>query len=276
MEQSLGLLFVVFAVTIIIHAIETLHYAVSFVGIRTGRLATAGALFGMVLLLSRTANMVQGVLLGSFADATVRGDLPIETFEWRVRLVVLAATTGSLIGAALLPTFIRYLQKGIEIFVRHGSLVGMAGALIRRGGFSKDDFSRAARGVAPPTAILIKEHSFRMVPWWFYAVDVLVTSIFTCGVLASLYAGVLEPGRQGSAGQMSGVINGIATVLLFFFITPRVATYIDNALRDSSELSQIRSIVIALVFCKICGTLVAQLILHPAAFVIAGLIRLLP
>jgi hypothetical protein len=270
-----GQMLLVVFLTMVIHAVESLSYSVSLVGIRTRRLATAGTLFGMVLLISRTANMIQGVLMGDFADETIRQTLPMEAFEWRIRWVLLAATAGSAIGAVLLPTFVRYMAKGVELFVRHGSYYGLAGALIKRRGLTRDDFARAAHGIAPPKAVQIRATPFSTIPWWFYLVDVLVTAVFTVGVLASLYAGVLVPDHRSVTGQMSGLVNGFATALMFLLISPRVSRYADNALEDPSGLSLVRAMAITLVLGKIGGTLVAQALLWPSATLLAGLAKML-
>jgi Amj-like protein len=261
--------------TMVIHATESLNYSVSLVGIRTRRLATAGALFGMVLLISRTANMVQGVLMAVFVEETIEKTLPVQDFEWRIRCVLLAATAGSAIGAALLPTFVRYMAKGVELFVRHGSYHGLVGALIKRRGLTRDDFSRAVHGINPPKPAQIRVTPFSTIPWWFYLIDVLVTAVFTVGIVASLYAGVLVPDHRTVTSMMSGVVNGFATALMFLLISPRVSRYVDNALEDPSGLALVRAMAITLVLGKIGGTLAAQALLRPSASILAGLAKML-
>lgn len=49
--------------TFVIHVIATLAYAVRIAGVRTRRIAVSFALFGIIALVSRTANSFQGPLL---------------------------------------------------------------------------------------------------------------------------------------------------------------------------------------------------------------------
>jgi len=266
-------LLLVLLMTAVIHLVEALSYSVSFVGLKTRRLATAGTLFGMVLLVSRTANMVQGVLLASIADDTIRNELAVDSFERTLRLVLLAATMGSVCGALLLPTFVRYMTKGIEVFVRYGSYSGLIGALLRRGGFSREDLGRVTKAFSPPKSEQVKVTPFGAIPVWFYVVDILVTAIFTVGVISALYAGVLAPDHRSATGQMSGVVNGIATALLFLVISPRVSNYVDAALADPAKIHSVRTMAVTLVVGKTVGTLASQVFLKPGADLIAALAR---
>lgn len=276
MNENLSLMLLVVLLTLVIHSIETLQFAVSFVGIRMKRLALTGTLFSMVLLVSRTANMGQGVLLGSFADTTISSQGDPTSFEMRIRVLLLAATLGSILGALFLPTFIRYLSKSVEVFDRHGSFPGLIGAFFRRGGIQKTDFSRAIKSVSTPKTEQIKVTSFSPIPWWFYVMDILITAVFTVGVLSTLYAGILEPEHRSATGQMSGVVNGLATILMFMFISPRVAKCVDNAIQNSANLNQVRTMVIILVLCKIAGTLIAQALLLPCTKLLSQITLLLP
>ena len=261
----------VMLMTLAIHTIETLQHGVSFVGLKTRRLATAGTLFGMVLLISRTANMVQAVLMASLVDDAAEGKIPIGDLVGELRWVLLAATAGSLLGAALLPTFVRYMTKGVEVFVRYGSYSGLVGAMIRRGGLKSNDLERVVAGLSKPTPKQIRGTPFQGIPKSFFLTDVLVTAFFTVSVVACNYAGALVPENRSATGAMSGVANGIATTLLFLLISPRVSKIIDDALNDPKRIVQVRAMAITLATGKILGTLVAQVLLYPMGRFIAFL-----
>lgn len=262
---------IVMLTTLTIHLIETLQYGVSFVGIRTRRLATAGTLFGMILLVSRTANMIQGVFMASFVDDAAEGVIPIDSLVARIRWVLLAATLGSMVGAILLPTFVRYMTKGVELFVHYGSYSGLVGAMIRRGGLKSSDLERIVGGISRPRMEQVKVTPFRGIPKSFLLADILVTAFFTVSVLACNYAGALAPENRSATGALSGVTNGIATMLLFLFISPRVSRLIDNALNDPAGIVQVRAIAVTLAIGKILGTLLAQAVLVPAGSFVAFL-----
>nr|WP_312847073.1 DUF2837 family protein [Paenibacillus sp. SDF0028] len=52
----------------LIHLFETLSYAVRYAGVRTGRLAVALSLTGIIVLVSRTSNLLQGPMTGKIID----------------------------------------------------------------------------------------------------------------------------------------------------------------------------------------------------------------
>jgi hypothetical protein len=53
-------LLVICGLTFVIHVIATLAYAVRIAGVRTRRIAVSFSLFGIIALVSRTANSFQG------------------------------------------------------------------------------------------------------------------------------------------------------------------------------------------------------------------------
>ena len=262
---------IVMLMTLAIHTIETLQYGVSVVGIKTRRLATASTLFGMVLLISRTANMVQAVLMASFVDDAAEGIIPLEDLVLRIRWVLLAATLGSVLGAFLLPTFVRTLTKGVQVFVQYGSYSGLVGAILHRGGLKPKDFERVAATFSKPTPAQVRVTPFNLIPKSFFLTDILVTAFFTVGVVACNYAGALTPENRSATGALSGVCNGIATALLFLLISPRVSRFIDEALNSNEGIVEVRAMAISLAFGKILGTLLAQLFLLPSAWFVAFL-----
>jgi hypothetical protein len=72
---------------------------------------------------------------------------------------------------------------------------------------------------------------------------------------------------------MSGVVNGIATALLFLVISPRVSNYVDAALADPAKIHSVRTMAVTLVVGKTVGTLASQVFLKPGADLIAALAR---
>src|SRR3546814_15691413 len=57
--------------------------------------------------------------------------------------------------------------------------------------------------------------------------------LLAVGVVASLYAGYLAPEFRVTASQLSALINGFATILLFAFIDPQLSVMTDDADRKS-------------------------------------------
>ncbi|MFB5759471.1 lipid II flippase family protein [Paenibacillus medicaginis] len=61
-----------FLFTIVIHTADSLSYALRLGGLRARRIGLALTVAGMLLLVSRTSNMIQGPMLGSIADQARR------------------------------------------------------------------------------------------------------------------------------------------------------------------------------------------------------------
>jgi hypothetical protein len=85
----------------------------------------------------------------------------------------------------------------------------------------------------------------------------------------------LAPDLARTATTLSGVINGVGTVLLVILIDPVSALITDQALRGSRPVSEVSHIVVWQVVGRFLGTLLAQFILFPAAVLVVHLARLL-
>ena len=101
------------------------------------------------------------------------------------------------------------------------------------------------------------------------ALNVLAIALWTTGVFASLYAGYLNPALRVTSSTLSGVVNGVATVMMFVFIDPQMSVMTDDVVEGRTTESHFRRAVVWLVGSRLAGTLVAQLILAPAAVLIA-------
>lgn len=99
--------------------------------------------------------------------------------------------------------------------------------------------------------------------------------MLTVGVLASLYAGYLNPALRVTASSLSAVITGLATVLLFVFIDPYLSMLTDEVLQGKVDHLSFRRGVSLLVGGRLAGTLLAQLLLVPAAYLVVIIAELL-
>ncbi|MDN2581919.1 DUF2837 family protein [Aquibium sp. ELW1220] len=57
-------------------------------------------------------------------------------------------------------------------------------------------------------------------PAGIVVINVAATAMWTVGVLASIYAGSLEPDFRVTAATLSALVKGVATILLFVVIDP--------------------------------------------------------
>ncbi|MDO7788426.1 lipid II flippase Amj family protein [Desulforamulus aquiferis] len=277
-------LMAVVVLTAIIHLINTLIYAVRPAGVTTQRLATAYSLFNVIFLVAQTANMLQAPLLSSIIEhAIARGQeaansatgiihtavyqQELVVLDYQIRTVILGATLGTLIGAIFIPTFITFFTKGIYIFDQVKSVPKMIGMVL----FSPLKVAKMARdGIKVPKGKFIKEavREKLSIPRKFLVLNIIVTGIYTTSVLSSLYAGALFPEFRATATLLSGIINGMATILFATVVDPTAAGITDQAMRGERPERDVKQMSLYLALTRLLGTLLAQLFFVPAAYVI--------
>jgi len=255
--------------TAVVHCLDTAAYASRIAGVRTGRLALTGALFNIVSLASRVAYTLQAPLLGSAVDRLVQqGALTgvLQDFHF----IIAAASFGTLAGAILIPSFASLFSRGALAYESYGSFPGLVlHTLSMRG------FSRIGQHFRLPLPDTVRSASRFVLPRSFFLLNVLVTAVYTIGVSSTMYASALAPELARTATTLSGVINGVGTLLLVILIDPVSALVTDQALRGSRPVSAVSHIVVWQVVGRFCGTLLAQLLFLPAAALVVRLARFL-
>lgn len=249
--------------TFVIHLISTLSYAVRIVGVRTRRIAISFSLFNVLVLVSRTANGFQAPLLAKKVEGDIQAGIyeGLGDFRW----IILASTVATIVGAGLIPTFQRVLSKLVHQFSIHKSIPKL---LLH--GFSKHGILHLKQSIAIPKATHVKTlMGWQHIPKRLFVFNVIAVAILTVGVLASLYAGYLNPELRSTASNLSSVINGLATILLFIFIDPYVSGLTDDVMMGKCSEVLFRQFVIWMVIARLLGTLIAQILLLPAAQLIA-------
>jgi hypothetical protein len=66
------------------------------------------------------------------------------------------------------------------------------------------------------------------------------------------------------------MIDGVVSILLTLFVDPRAAIITDEATRGEREYGDVKALVTLLIVTKFLGTVLAQLLIIPAAIVIAN------
>ncbi|MBN2413643.1 lipid II flippase Amj family protein [candidate division KSB1 bacterium] len=251
---------IVIVFTFIIHLINTLSYSVRLVGIKTGRLAVSFALFNILVLISRTSNSLQAPLLAKKIEQDLLSGGVYNTatvFHW----IILAASAGTLVGAFLIPSFQGIFEKMVLRFNVERSV----SKLILHG-FTKSGVKQIRDQFKIPSRQNIKHlKNLTTIPKKLVLLNVLVVSILTVGSLASLYAGYLNPELRGTAISLSAVITGTATVLMVIFIDPFFSLLTDDVLEGKQTQIYFTRCVVLMVTSRFVGTLLAQLLLYPAA-----------
>lgn len=253
------------ALTVIIHFIDTLSYSVRLNSVRSGNFALSTSLFNLIVLVSRTANMLQGPLIGLMIDQSIRMNYdPIQD----VRRVILATTIGTLFGIFFIPTFLKLFGKAVAKLEATGSIPGL---VIH--GLSRGNIRRIARTATKPTRGMVEGLRFKNIPKRLLLLNALITGIYSIGVLAAYYSAIYVPENRLAASASSGMINGVASILLTLFIDPKAAIITDEAYRGNREFGDVKALVIMLIGTKFLGTLLGQLFLLPGARFIAYFYR---
>jgi hypothetical protein len=253
----------VLALTFLINLITTLSYSVRIVGIRTGRIAVSFALFNILVLVSRTANGFQAPLLASTIEKNINAGFGANLLDFR--LIILSCTVATIFGGLMIPTFQRILSIAVEKFSIYKSV-----PKVLLYGFTKSGVSSIKENIVVPstrniTAVNLK-YDF---PWKVFIMNVVAVAILTIGVLSSLYAGYFNPEYRTTASSLSAIINGLSTILMFVFIDPFLSVMTDDVVLGKTNESRFRRYIVYMVFARVLGTLIAQVILIPAASLIA-------
>lgn len=251
------------ALTFIIHTTETLSYALRFAGVQTGRFAVALSLSGIILLVSRTSNLMQAPFTGGLIDqAALQHTDP----TGKLRLIIAASSLGTLAAILLFPTFVQLSKR----LICHLEVAGSIPKMIRSA-VTVQNIRRARQHVRWPRLSSLSRFRIKGVPKRLLLLNALGTAIYTTSILSVLYATLLAPGYEATVLMSSGLINGFATIFMTLLVDPQVAVMTDQALQGKASPELIRQMYLWLMVSRFFGTILAQLLLIPAAQWVAWL-----
>ncbi|MDE1463648.1 lipid II flippase Amj family protein [Spartinivicinus poritis] len=263
-------LIVIIVFTFIIHLIGTLAYSARIAGTRTGQIAVSFALFNIMILISRTSNSFQGPLLGKRIEESISAGV-MDSIVVDFRLIIFSATIATIVGTLTMPSFQRLFTRAVNRFKAYGSVPKLA-----MRGFTPTGLSQIINSITIPTkANILGLGSRERIPLKFIIFNMIATAVWTIGVLSSLYAGCLEPELRLTSSQLSSIINGIATILMFIYIDPHVAVMTDDVAKGDRSQAYFRRSIVWLLGSRLLGTLLAQVLLHPAAIFIVEVARII-
>lgn len=254
------------AVTFVIHLIDTLAYSIRLNSVKSKQFALSTSLFNVIALVSRTANTLQGPMIAGLIDLSVStGYNPITD----IRMVIFASTCGTIVGIGLIPTFLKVFAVAVSKLELAGSVPSIVIQAL-----SISNIKRIAMKATIPTWEMISSLRFRNIPKRLLILNILITGVYTVGVLAAYYSATLvAPKYRLSASASSGMINGVASILLSLFIDPQSAIITDQAMREERPYEDVKTLVVLLIVTKLLGTLLGQAFIIPAAEIIAGFYR---
>jgi hypothetical protein len=261
---------IICGLTFVIHLIGTLAYAARIAGVRTGHIATALTLFNLLILVSRTSNSFQAPFLAkrietALSSASAAPPSLFADFQW----ILASAAVATACGALLVPSAQRAFARAVAVLQARRSLF----KLLLHGSHPRR-LLRARRYLAIPAPANFRSMAGRGgLSWTFLALNVGVVALWTVGVFASLYAGALEPTYRVTCSNLSSLINGLATIVMFLLLDPQLSLLTDDVVhRRGSEVS-FRSAVASLVGARLFGVIIAQFLLFPAAWLIVAVAR---
>lgn len=238
-------------------------------GVLTKRVATGLTLYNLFVLISRLANLFLLPVIGNIVDLSVKTGT-VGALGTQIRIIIGSGTVGSIIGAFLLPTFVVIFVKGISAFETTGSLPKVLFGLLdpRRS-------SQLLGVLRRPRLESVRRSSLEQLPKGFLIYNVLMMAIWTTGAFSAVYASALVPELARTATLLSGLVNGMATIMFTLVVDPTAAILTDQAVQGIRTVDQIKSMVIFLTVGTVLGTVLAQLLLYPAALFIAFATKIL-
>lgn len=257
-------LILICALTGVINLIGALAYAARIAGVRTGRIALSFALFNVLLLVSRTSNGFLGPFLAKRIETGLANGAG-DALLFDLRLVLFSAAAAVALGIVLVPTGQRLFAAAITFFQANRSTTKLLLRSVTPAGLST-----IRESVALPSAETLRSlKGPRGVSWPVLIANAAAQGLLAVGVLASLYAGYLVPEFRVTASQMTAIVNGFATILLFALIDPQISALTDDVVDGSVSEATFRRAMIWVSLSRLAGTLLAQALLVPAAVAIA-------
>ncbi len=252
-----------FLLTAIINTIFAFAVTLRIAGVETRRLATSLTLFNLLALISRLANLIQSPILGSLVDlASLSGQLL--RLKLQLHIVILGATLGNFLGILLLNTTKETFIKAIHGFERVRSMPKLLLIAL----FTKNGIRGFLTSIRMPKLWWNKDRALALLkPFVFY--NVLVTAFWTSGVLSAMLASAMLPKYARTATLLSGVVNGVATVLFTLAVDPQVSFITDQIIEGERPKEDIYVLVTLISVGNLIGTLLSQVILQPGALLIA-------
>lgn len=262
-DRDLHTVLIVSIFTFLIHLTESLAYSMRYAGLKTKQIAIAMSFVTSTLLVSRLSNMFQAPLLGKMVDntGTTVNSAAIHQLMIDFRFIILAGAVGTTAGILLSPSFVNVFKLAIGKFLDVGSLPKMAILALK-----PSNTLKIIKCFRLPRLSMLNGVSISNIPKTFLVMNMFVTSIYTIGVLCSLYAGANLPLLKATAVQLSGIVNGIATILLTIIVDPEGARVTDQAMHGKRPISDVKTVVVFLLFSRLLGTLVvAQILFLPGS-----------
>lgn len=186
-----------------------------------------------------------------------------------IRKVIWVATAGTFFGIILTPTFLKNFFRAVNNLERTGSVSSVVIDAIKF-----RSISRFIENITLPSKEMVNHLPYHKIPTNLIVLNVIVTGIYTIGVMSAYYATLLVVAQHRLAASASaGIINTAANIIFMLFIDPKSSIITDQALRGYRPYEDVKALVVMLMSAKLIGTIMGQLLLIPVAKVIADIYR---
>ena len=256
---------------LIITMVETLAYSTRISGARVKLIATALSLFSTLVIVSRFSTMIQQPLTAKLI-AKAPDVNKLSFIEDQYRILIGVTSLGVLLGILLFPTFITIFSRAIiQLSNERGSLISVFFKYMNIKGIKKIMLCFRV-----PKWSFIRGITLKTIPKRLFIINIIVSTVYTIGILSSLYATMLVPEDSAPTALMSsGIINGVATILLTMFIDPKASVLADRVMKNQCDYVFLKSYSLTMIGSKFLGTIVAQLLFIPAAYYVAWFAEML-
>lgn len=259
-------LIIICTLTAGINLIGTLAYAARIAGVRTRRIALSFALFNILVLVSRTSNGFLGPFLAKRVEMRLI-DHAEQNLVWDFQLIMASASIAVAFGILLVPTGQRIFTKAISQFQIHKSIIKLLAAGLRPKGVNEIRRSLSV----PRFNILLEITKPSGVSIGIILSNTIAQALLTVGVISSIYAGYLNMEFRVTASQLSSVINGVATILLFTCIDPQLSQLTDDVVQGQTGEELYRRTIVWISMSRLLGTIISQVLFLPAAHLIVAI-----
>ncbi len=244
-------------ITFVVYIIDTWALSLRIAIFRNKQYTLTGSVFNIISLMAKFAQTFQAPLLGILIDVSINNSRdPISDF----RLILSFASIGVLFSILVLPTFLNIFT----LFVKRSAYMGS----IYKGlltGLDKEKLKNTKKYIQMPNLNMINELKEIGKHKYILFMNILISAIYTTGILSSYYAAMALPQSRLSIAGFSGSINSIASLLMLLVLEPKISIINDEALKGKREYSELKLVVLILIFSKLFGTVLAQAIFIPAS-----------
>jgi len=260
-------LIIIFVITFFINFLSVSSASLRFAGIKTNSITTSLSLSNIILLITRLANLFQTPFLGSMIDLSFKNN-QTDTLLLKLHVIIFSATLGTLVGILFFNTFENIFIKWINLFNKTLSIPKTFYYLI----YPKTYIS-IVKSISKVNFYLDKKE-LREIPKVIIFSSLFVSAFWTTGVLSAMYASVLVPEYSRTATILSGIVNGIATILFTIFLDPIIAHITDKVYNNQKDIKFLYNAVFLMLVFTLLGTILAQFVLKPGAIVISFITKL--